>query len=114
MGESSNVSTAAKNLRLSPWQYLVTYSQADVSKFSTRESFGKMLEAEFNAGTSVVKMNYWVCSMEEDQNDGFHYHCALKLTGCQKRLLVKNRIAEKHGIQVNFSEKHNFYLSAYG
>ena len=31
----------------------------------------------------------------------------------QKWLSVKNRIAEKDGIQVNFSDKHNFYLSAY-
>ena len=31
----------------------------------------------------------------------------------QKWLSVKNRIAEKDGIQVSFSDKHNFYLSAY-
>ena len=72
-----------------------------------------MLEAGFNAGTSVVKVNCWACSRDEHQNDGFHYHCALKLTGCKKWLSVKNRIEEKHGIQVNFSDKHNFYLSAY-
>ena len=36
-------------------QYLATYSQVDESKFSTWENFGKMLEAEFNAGTSIVK-----------------------------------------------------------
>ena len=54
-----------------------------------------MLETEFNADTSVVKVNYWAYSGEEHQNDGFHYHCALKLTGCKKWLLVKNKIAEK-------------------
>ena len=104
MGEPSNLSTAAMNPRVGRRQYLVTYS---------RESFGKMLEAEFNAGTSVFKVDYWACCREEHQNDGFHYHCALKLTGCKKWLSVKNRIAEKHGIQVSFSDKHNFYLSAY-
>ena len=31
----------------------------------------------------------------------------------KKWLSVKNRISEKHGIQVSFSDKHNFYLSAY-
>ena len=30
--------------------YLVAYSQADLKKFPTRESFGAMLEAKFNAG----------------------------------------------------------------
>ena len=72
-----------------------------------------MLEAEFKAGTSVVKVDYWACSREEHRNNGFNYHCALKMRGCKKWLSVKNRIAEKHGIQVNFSDKHNFYLSAY-
>ena len=61
MGEPSNLSTVAMNPRVGRRQYLVTYSQADESKFSTRESFGKMLEAEFNAGTSVVKVDYWAC-----------------------------------------------------
>ena len=59
------------------------------------------------AGTSVVEVDYWACSRQEHQNDGFHYHCALKLTGCKKWLSVKNRIAEKHDIKVNFSDKHN-------
>ena len=72
-----------------------------------------MLEAEFNAGTSVVKLDCWPCFREEHQNDGFHYHCALKLTGCKKWLSVKKRIAEKHGIQVSFNDKHNFCLSGY-
>ena len=34
-------------------------------------------------------------------------------TGCKAWLSSKNRIAEKHDVQVNFSDKHNFYLSAY-
>ena len=31
----------------------------------------------------------------------------------KKWLSVKNRISEKHGIQVSFSDKHSFYLCAY-
>ena len=71
-----------------------------------------MLEAELNASTSVVKVDYWACSREEHQNDGSHYHCALKLTGRKKIAVSQNRTAEKHDIQVNFSDKNNFYLSA--
>ena len=59
MGEASNVSTAAINLRVDCRQYLVTYSQADESKFSTQESFEEMLYADFNAGISVVTVDYW-------------------------------------------------------
>ena len=90
MSEPSNVSTAFTNPCVGHWQYLVTYFQADESKFSIRESFGKILKAKFNAGTSVVKVYYWACSREEHQNDSFHYHCALKLRGCTKWLSVKN------------------------
>ena len=46
-------------------QYSVTYTQSDKSKFSTRESSGKMLKAELNAGNSVAKVDYWACSREE-------------------------------------------------
>ena len=43
--------------------------------FSTRESFGEKLEAEFNAGDSIVKVDYWACSKQVHQNDGFFCHC---------------------------------------
>ena len=89
------------------------YSQAAESKYSIPESFGKMLDAEFNAGSSVVKVNYRACSREEHHNDSFYYHCALKLKGCKKWLSVKNRLAEEHGIQASFSDKPNFYMSTY-
>ena len=46
MGESSNVTTTAMNPRVGRRQYLVTYSQPDEFKFSSRESFGEMLEAK--------------------------------------------------------------------
>ena len=56
MREPSNVSTAARNPNVGHRQYLVTYSQADESKFSTREEFGEMLEAEINAVQSKIEL----------------------------------------------------------
>lgn len=61
----SNLSTAAMNHCVGCQQYSVTYTQSDKSKFSTRESSGKMLKAELNAGNSVAKVDYWACSREE-------------------------------------------------
>ena len=58
MGEPSNLSTAAMNFCVGRRQYLLTYYQADESKFSIKKSFREMLEVEFNADTSVVKVNY--------------------------------------------------------
>ena len=43
-------------------QCLVFHSEADESHFSTRESFGEILEAELNSGTSAL--DYWACSRE--------------------------------------------------
>ena len=72
------------NPRVGRRQYLVTYSRADESMFSTRESFGKMLEAEFNAGSSVVKVDYWAYSREEHQNDGVEADRLQKMAVSQK------------------------------
>ena len=94
MGKPSNLSTATMNPCAGRRQYLANYSQDDDSKFSTQESFGKMLEAEFNAGNSLVKVDHRACSRQKHQNDSFHYHCALKLTDCKKWLSVKNGIVE--------------------
>ena len=41
-------------------QYLITCSQVDEDNFPTRQSFGQMVEAEFNAELSVVKFDHWV------------------------------------------------------
>ena len=94
MGKPSNLSTATMNPCAGRRQYLAKYSQDDDSKFSTQESFGKMLEAEFNAENSLVKVDHWACSRQKHQNDSFHYHCALNLTDCKKWLSVKNGIVE--------------------
>jgi len=94
-------------------QYLITYSQADPAKFPTRESFGEMVCKEFNVGLSAAKVDYWACCKEAHQESGFHYHCSIKLTGCKKWVQVRNRIALSHSIQINFSDSHDYYLSAY-
>jgi len=94
-------------------QYLVTYSQADLVKFPTRNSFGSMLKAAFDRGESKVKTQYWACCQEKHANGGYHYHCSLKLTGVKKWDMVKQTILKDHGIVVNFSASHNFYVSAY-
>ena len=39
-------------------QYLITYSQADKNVFPTRESFGTVIEEEFNFGIGKVKVDY--------------------------------------------------------
>ena len=101
------------NPRCGRRQYLIAYSQADEQRFPTRESFANIVVEEFNRGKSAVKASHWACCRELHQEGGFHDHCAVKLTGNKKWILVKARLTENHNIVVDFSDKHNFYISAY-
>ena len=101
------------NLRCGRRQYLITYSQADEQRSSTRGSFANVVVEESNRGNSAVKVSHWACCQELHQEGGFHYHCAVKLTGNKKLISVKARLTENHNIVVNFSDEHNFYISAY-
>ena len=94
-------------------QYLITYSQANLNLFPTRESFGSAVAEEFNSGTSAVKVDYWACCKELHKDGGIHFHCSIKLTGSKKWIGVRNRLSSKYNIQVNFSDKHDYYLSSY-
>ena len=99
--------------RIGRRQYLITYSQADAEKFPTRQSFGEMVADEFNSGKSKVKVQHWACCKEPHAEKGFHYHCALKLSGTKKWASVKASIMKKHNIVLHFSNSHDFYISAY-
>ena len=95
MGEPSNLSATEVNPRVSHPQYLVTYSKTNKSKFFIKESFGEILETEFNAVTSAAKVNYWDCSKEEHHNNSFPYHYASKLTGCKKMAVNQKQTCRK-------------------
>ena len=93
--------------------YLVTYSQADLSKFPSRESFSVAILNGFEARNVQVVM--WVTSLEHHQNAGCHYHMALKLASKSRWLKVRAEVLKNHAINVNFREQKegNTYYSAY-
>ena len=93
--------------------YLVTYSQVDLNKFPTRQSFGEMLEEQFNAGSGKAKVSHWACCLEEHQDKRLHYHVSLKLTAPNKWLKIKNSIIKEHNVSVHFSDNHDNYIAAY-
>ena len=101
------------NCRIGKKQYLVTYSQADIEKFPTQESFGKMMEEEFNSGSIQVKVSHWACCNQNHVEGCFHYHCCMKLMGVKKWLSVKNNITRKHNIVGNLSDTHSHYIYTY-
>lgn len=105
--------TQMQNSRIPRRTYLITYSQADLSKFPTRKDFGKCIKSHFNKGSGKVKVQHWACSLEKHQNGGDHFHVALKLTGPKRWKSVKESISSDEGIVVNFSDQHDNYYSAY-
>lgn len=93
--------------------YLVTYSQADLIKFPTRESFGEEVSNLFDEGSGKVKTLHWACCLEPHHEHGQHYHLAIKLTGPKRWISIKTKFNDRHGAQLNFSEGHDNYYTAY-
>ena len=93
--------------------YLVTYSQADNSKFPTRESFGAEIAKIFDMGSSKAKTDYWACGLESQKEGGDYYHVSVELSCAKRWLGVKNHLYTKYKIPVNSSDKHDNYYTAF-
>ena len=49
----------------------------------------------FNADTAIkMKVEYWACSQEDNQNGNKQYHFSLKVSHLQKWLSVKKSISD--------------------
>ena len=69
--------------------YLITYSQANLSKFPKRESFGNAIAMAFNS-SSKVNPTHWDCCMENHKDgESFHYHVSFALSGPKRWLKAK-------------------------
>lgn len=94
--------------------YLITYSQADLTRVAKREDFASLVVEAFTGTCEVDNIvNQWACSMEPHQNAGYHYHMAVKLKQARRWLSVRRWLQNRHGIQVNFSNVHTNYYSAW-
>ena len=89
-------------------------------KFPTRESFAEAILDGWRH--CRVRVQQWVVCLEAhadaerssvEVNNRYHYHMAVKLSKRARWLQVRNYIDQTHGIQVNFSENHSGYYSAY-
>ena len=94
-------------------QYLVTYSQANLDLFPTRKSFGEAVVSAFNDGWSLTKVQHWACALEPHEEEGYHYHCSLKLTGVKKWPRAVKVLHGKYQINVDISSKGLAYVYAY-
>ena len=109
---SNNPAPQGFNKLIGKRLYLATYSQANETRFPTRKSFGDYIVEKFNAGNGKVKVMHWVVCKESHEGEGFHYHCAFKMTGV-KKWYAPWRAMYTDGVTVSFSDSHNYYASAY-
>ena len=91
--------------------YIITYSQADITKF-TRERFANVVVSHFEDG-ATTKVLGWVCSLEPQEVSGENLHHAIKLSKVRCWFVIKRRLSDELGIEVNFSGSHDNYYSAW-
>ena len=90
--------------------YLITYSQADLDKFPTRDSFARTVVQAFDETRSgLADIVQWVCSQERHSSGGTYYHMAVKLSHARRWLRIRNYLKDNHSIQVNFLSVHSNY-----
>ena len=87
--------------------YLITYSQADVLKVSSRQQFGEMIEGLWPDTTEC-----WASGCEMHKTDGVHFHCAIKLKTCSRWVSRRRKLKELYDIDVDFLGFHTNYFDA--
>jgi hypothetical protein len=106
------------------FMYLITYSQADVTKCSTRLQFASLVCDTFNNNNNNNNNNnsndnkenvvsHWVCCVEKHVEEGVHFHMAIKLLKRRRFTKVAESLRLNHGIHVHFQEWASFYYDAY-
>ena len=93
--------------------YLITYSQANLKTFPSRESFANCVVEAFLYQESRVKVVHWVCSMEPHKDGSKHYYFAIKLSKNKRWKPAKKYLLKYNRISAHFSNKHENYFSAY-
>ena len=94
--------------------FLLTYSQADLSRFNNCKKFAECVLTALHEGKSNKSVLEWACCMEDHADGvGKHFHMAIKLSGTRRWRPVKKPIYEHHGISVNFATENCGYVAAY-
>ena len=91
--------------------YLITYSQADLVKFPTREELARVTEESFSTGAANVVQ--WECCRDKHSKSREHYHLAIKLDRNQRWMMSKRYLHRHHGITVHHLSRHHNYYSTW-
>ena len=84
------------NHRSMRFVYLITCSQVQLEIAPTRQAFSDIVVEAFENSDPGAKPVHWVCSQEEHQNGGIHYHMAVKLSRRRRWKKVRWRQVRPH------------------
>ena len=105
--------STSDNSSVSRRSFLLTYSQADMTRFPTCQSFADVVMEAFDMVKSSRTVKEWACCKEKHTNGGTHYHLCVNISGSRRWNPVKNHIYNKHSIAVNFATNNCGYVAAY-
>ena len=67
MGQDNYFQSEKLPARTARQTYLITYSQADLTKVPSRKDFGRLVKTAFNRGSGKIKVLHWACCLEDRQ-----------------------------------------------
>ena len=94
--------------------YLITYSQANLEIVPDRRDFAMMVKDAFEkTGSGTTVLQRWCCCKEEHKDGNPHYHLAVKLNMQRRWASVRNYLAKRYKIHINFSDGPGNYYEAW-
>lgn len=89
--------------------FLITYSQADLAIFPTKERFAQEVVTAFGE----QKIVEWVCCMEDHADGGVHFHMAISFHRSERFAPVKKAFLKKFNVSLHFKLRTLGYVAAY-
>ena len=85
--------------------YLITYSQANLEKFTNFTVFtDKILEYFTTVKSNNNPLLPWACFQEPHKDGGKHYYVIIQFKSPRTWLPIKNLMLKKYGIALHFSQ----------
>jgi len=93
--------------------FLLTYSQADLTKYSDCKAFSELVLEAMKSVKSTRQIKEWACCQEKHSDGGTHYRMSVNLSGTRRWQPIKNHVYKNTGVSVNFATKNCGYVAAY-
>lgn len=87
--------------------FLLTYSQADLTKYSDCKAFSELVLEAMKSVKSTRQIKEWACCQEKHSDGGTHYRMSVNLSGTRRWQPIKNHVYEN----TTFTKTPGFQLT---